>query len=206
MIDGHIKDKLDKIWDILAKGPIALGISANQITVLGLLLMLIVSITYPFWQNSVGYGILILAIFAFDSLDGAVARMTDTSSHFGGYLDAVVDRYQEMFVFAALAYTHDIWLEAFVVLSGSMLVSYAKARTAIEQPIDNVAWPDLMERLERVLVLCAGLIVAPLIPWNETWPVTYFGALLLGIGVLTHLTAIQRFLRAKRLLNGKNEK
>lgn len=147
-----------------------------------------------------GFGIAILIIFAFDSLDGAVARMTNTQSSFGGYLDAIIDRYQELFVCAALAYTHDLWIEAFILLSGSYLVSYTKARTAIEHPIDNVAWPDLMERLERVLALCAGLIAAPFIPWPESWSFSYLSTLLLTIGLLTHATAIQRFYRAKKLL------
>lgn len=201
MIDGYFKKNIDVIWNNFAKIPIKLGISANQITLLGLILMFLISVIYPFWQNTAVFGILILIIFAFDSLDGAVARMTGTCSSFGGYLDAIVDRYQEIFVYTALAFTHDSWPAAMFVISGSLLVSYTKARTAIEEPIENDNWPDLMERLERVLALCAGLIIAPLISWPATWPISYMSTLLIIIGVLTHITAVQRFLRAKQILD-----
>jgi len=80
------------------------------------------------------------------------------------------------------------------------LSSYAKARTAIEISISNSDWPDLMERQERVIYTCillvvAGLFGAALAPW--------FNLLEAGLWVLaalTHATAIQRFLRARRLL------
>ena len=83
------------------------------------------------------------------------------------------------------------------------MVSYAKARTAIEKPIHNDTWPDLMERMERVLLLCAGLLLSSVLTVPDDWPVSYMTSLLLFIGMLTHFTAIQRFFRAKRILQEK---
>ena len=105
----------------------------------------------------------------------------------------------------ALAVAHDCWAAAFFALSGGLLVSYAKARTAIERPIDNAAWPDLMERLERVILLCAGLLIAPLVPWPDDWPGSFVAALLIVLGALSHLTAVQRFRRARRILKGETD-
>ncbi|MFT6951131.1 MAG: archaetidylinositol phosphate synthase [Paraglaciecola sp.] len=203
MIDGHFKTRLDRVWNYLARGIVKAGISANQVTLAGLIFMLLVCLVYPFWQNQVGFALVILFFFAFDSLDGAVARITNTCSDFGGYLDAMVDRYQEIAVYAALAYTHDCWPAAFFVISGSLLVSYAKARTAVEKPIHNDTWPDLMERMERILFLCVGLLLSSVLTVPDDWPVSYMTGLLLLIGVLTHFTAIQRFFRAKRILQEK---
>ena len=90
MIDGHFKKRLDRVWNYLARAIVRVGISANQVTLAGLIFMLLVCLVYPFWQNQVGFALVILLFFAFDSLDGAVARITDTCSDFGGYLDAMV--------------------------------------------------------------------------------------------------------------------
>lgn len=162
--------------------------------------MALACLAYALWPHPAAFGLAIAAIFAFDSLDGAVARLTGLQSLYGGYLDAMVDRYQELMVLAALAYAHQCWAAAFFALSGSMLVSYAKARVAIERPIDNVKWPDLMERLERVMFLVAMLLLAALIPWSGFVPF-----MLVVLGLLTHGTAIQRFLRARRMLRGGAE-
>jgi len=69
----------------------------------------------------------------------------------------------------------------------------------VEIPIDNIKWPDLLERLERVIIICLALILDPFI----NLPGTDKGALYTGIViiiVLGHVTALQRFLRARRRL------
>ena len=195
MLDGYFKTRIDRIWDGVAGIPVRLGMTPNQVTWSGLLLMAVVCLLHLAWPEPAVFAVAIAAVFAFDSLDGAVARRTGLSSAYGGYLDAMVDRYQEAMVLAALAWTHDCWPEAFLALSGSFLVSYAKARTAIERPIDNQRWPDLMERLERVIFLCGGLLVASVLSWPPFIPL-----MVAALGVLTHGTVVQRFLRARRLL------
>ncbi|MCC7482319.1 MAG: CDP-alcohol phosphatidyltransferase family protein, partial [Hyphomicrobiales bacterium] len=138
--------------------------------------------------------------FSADSLDGAVARIRGEASRFGGYLDAIVDRYQEMAVLAALAFKTGHWPAAFFVLAGSLLTSYAKARTAIEMPISNTAWPDLFERQERIIFICLLLILNGL--FGE-WLMPSFDLVLTGLWVMAaicHFTALQRFYRARTLL------
>src|SRR3989338_6851038 len=41
------------------------------------------------------------------------------------------------------------WILSMIVLAGALIVSYAKARAAMEVAISNLEWPDLMERGER---------------------------------------------------------
>jgi hypothetical protein len=78
-----------------------------------------------------------------------------------------------------------------------LLTSYNKARVALEIAIDNNDWPDLLERLERMLILIA-LLLADTLLQGHGWPILPGGVLLLG--ALAHLTAFQRFLRARRRL------
>jgi CDP-diacylglycerol--glycerol-3-phosphate 3-phosphatidyltransferase/archaetidylinositol phosphate synthase len=66
---------------------------------------------------------------------------------------------------------------------------------AIEIPIQNEAWPDLFERLERIIYLCVLLLVAGIFAADWIMPV--------GLGIyaaLCHVTALQRARRAAGML------
>ncbi|HEX2829951.1 MAG TPA: CDP-alcohol phosphatidyltransferase family protein [Burkholderiales bacterium] len=195
MLDGLYAQRMNRVWDYLARGLARSGLSPNAITAIGLVLVAAGAAAYPFHRNSLVFGVWIALAFSFDALDGAVARLTGRSSKFGGYLDAVVDRYQELAVLAAIGWVHDAWPHALLVVSGSFLTSYNKARAAMEIPIDNGDWPDLVERLERILFVCALLVIgywAPVVvPWG-----------LVALGVLAHVTAVQRFFRARSRIAG----
>ncbi|MGE4527392.1 MAG: CDP-alcohol phosphatidyltransferase family protein [Rhodospirillaceae bacterium] len=203
MIDGYFKRRIDRWWDRLAPALVGLGFDANRVTWAGLGLSAAIAATYPLYRVPGVFGLLILAVFAFDSLDGAVARHLNAPTLYGGYLDAMADRWQEILAFAALGCVHG-WGGAFLAATGALSVSYAKARCAIEMPIDNAAWPDLMERLERTLVLGLGLVAASLLPWPAAWPCDAAEALLIVLGLLCHATAAQRFLRARRMLRRRD--
>ncbi len=195
MIDGLYKSHVDKLWDRLARTLVRLGLTPNQVTLLGLVAVALACLHFLWFRNSLAFGLLLALTLAGDALDGAVARLTDSASRYGAYLDAVVDRYQEILVYAAIARVQDAWALAFAVITGSLLVSYTKARVAMEMPIRNNAWPDLLERTERVVLLILVLVVDGLVPGRYLlwWGVA-------GIAFLSHLTALQRFARARRLL------
>lgn len=200
MIDGLVKDHIDPLWERAALPLVRLGMSPNQVTLAGLALIVAASAAYLWHGSEILFGVSLAIAFAFDSLDGAVARLTDRRTRLGGYLDAMVDRYQELIVLAAIGYPGGLWFPTLAAFSGGMLTSYAKARTAVEIPISNEAWPDLFERLERVIFLCALLVAAGIADslgyapgWLVLWGLVLFAA-------LAHFTALQRMLRAKRLL------
>jgi archaetidylinositol phosphate synthase len=200
MIDGTSKATLDRFWDAVARPLARSGLSPNQITWIGLGLVLANCALYAWHRSGIVFGLGLAVSFAFDSLDGAVARLQGTSSRYGGYLDAVIDRYQEIAVYLTIAWLEGWWLVCFVAATGSLLTSYHKARTAIEMPIDNSKWPDLLERLERVVILCVALVLDQLIPLPALLGGRVLLAALVCLAVLTHVTAIQRFLRARRML------
>ena len=164
-------------------------------TITGLVLVLANCAGYVWWRNSFWFGLGLAISFAFDGLDGAVARRTGKSTKFGGYLDAVTDRYQEAAVLFTIAWVTGWWAVCFLALFGSMLTSYNKARTALEISINNKNWPDLMERLERVIVLCGALMLDPLVLLPHLPRILYLG--LFVVALFSNLTAVQRFFRAK---------
>jgi phosphatidylglycerophosphate synthase len=201
MLDGRHKAALDRRWEGLADVLIRSGVKPNQITWTGLLLVFLNCVLYPLHRDNLLFGLLLAFSFGFDALDGAVARLTGTASRYGAYLDAVVDRYQEVAVYLTLALVTGYWLVALLAVTGSMLVSYNKARTALEVPIENNEWPDLMQRFERLVLLCLSLILDELAAMaGLTAPAQLLYYALWVIAVLAHVTAVQRFVRARRII------
>jgi phosphatidylglycerophosphate synthase len=195
MIDGLMKDVIDPLWERMAQPLVRAGLTPNQVTGLGVALILIASGAYLLHQSSLVYALTLALSFAFDALDGAVARQRGMASKLGGYFDAMVDRYQELIVLMAIGFVTGFWALALLAFSGAMLTSYAKARVAIEMPIDNAAWPDLFERLERIIFLVGLLLVDGIAALGWLMP--------LGLGVyaaLCHGTALQRAWRAAQML------
>ena len=202
MIDGFFKSHIDPVWESVAR-PLARVCTANQVTVTGLCTVLVMCASYLVYGSTLWFGIGLILAFSTDSLDGAVARLRGEASRFGGYLDAIVDRYQELAVLAVLAVKTDNWPAAFFVLAGSFLTSYAKARTAVEMPISNIDWPDLFERQERIIFLCLLLVVNGLV---GEWVNLHFDFMEVGLwtmAALCHFTALQRFIRTRSMLRGK---
>jgi hypothetical protein len=98
----------------------------------------------------------------------------------------------------------ELWPLCLFVLSGALLTSYNKARVALEMPVDNTAWPDLIERFERIVITVAVLVADAVFSPPAAWPWSILASGLLVLGVLSHFSALQRFMRARVLLrNGE---
>jgi archaetidylinositol phosphate synthase len=176
------------------------GIEPNQLTLLGLALAAVSCAAYLLHRNSFWLGVSLAISFSFDALDGWLARAQGSVTRFGGYLDAVVDRYQEIVSFLAIAWVTGWWLVCFLAVTGATLTSYNKARLAIEMPIQNKGWPDLMERPQRLILLLIGLLLDPFLPLPDWLGTRFLFLILAALALLTHVTAVQRFFRAKRML------
>ena len=168
-----------------------MGATPNQVTAAGLLLICACSGLYLLHRSNLLFGLTLAFAFAFDALDGAVARRRKLSSRSGGYFDAIVDRYQELAVLAAIAAVSGVWPAAMFAFAGGVLTSYAKARTALEIPVGNAGWPDFFERLERIVFLCALMVVSGIA-----------GALGFSAGWLTHACGSLRCSRTPPRFSG----
>src|SRR5262245_2488286 len=129
-----------------------------------------------------------------DILDGALARAGGKTTPFGAFLDSTTDRVSEFFMLAAIAYVFATdGREIFVVVAvaavaGSMLVSYTRARAEALGLRGDVG---IGSRAERVVVITAGLVLAPwgVLPW--------------AIALLTAtawITVVQRVLHVRKQL------
>jgi CDP-diacylglycerol--glycerol-3-phosphate 3-phosphatidyltransferase len=96
-------------------------------------------------------------------LDGALARATGKITKAGAILDSVLDRYSEAVVLAGLVvyylYASPSNLGVilvFVTLTGSMMVSYTRARA---EALGIDCKVGFFTRPERVILIAAGLIL-----------------------------------------------
>lgn len=181
--------------DVVARS----GVTPNQITVIGLLLVVFNCGIFVWTANPFWFGSGLIASLLFDTLDGLVARAQGTSSHLGGYLDAIVDRYEEVLIYLVIGYVLEQWFVAFLIITGSMLISYNKARTALEIETSNKGWPDLLIKPVRLFILCVGLIGAPVLSW-------FLPVALWMLAAMTHFTALQRFTRAAFILSDADKR
>jgi CDP-diacylglycerol--glycerol-3-phosphate 3-phosphatidyltransferase len=130
-----------------------------------------------------------------DILDGALARAGGKQTPFGGFLDSTLDRVGEGLILGAVGLVfmrddHEVALAlVLAALAGSFLVPYARAKAEGMGIKGDVG---LGSRAERVVVISAGLVLAPwgVLPW--------------AIGLLAAtawLTVVQRILHVRRELN-----
>jgi len=105
-----------------------------------------------------------------DILDGALARAGGKTTPFGAFLDSTTDRVSEGFMLTAIAYIlarqhHPVFVAvAMAAVAGSFLVSYTRAKAEILGLRGDVG---IGSRAERVVVITAGLVLAPwgILPW-----------------------------------------
>jgi CDP-diacylglycerol---glycerol-3-phosphate 3-phosphatidyltransferase len=105
-----------------------------------------------------------------DILDGALARAGGKTTPFGSFLDSTTDRIGESAMLGAIAlifsrHGNQVALGATVAaVAGSLLVSYTRARAEALGLRGDVG---LGSRAERVVVITAGLVLAPwgVLPW-----------------------------------------
>jgi CDP-diacylglycerol---glycerol-3-phosphate 3-phosphatidyltransferase len=169
---------------------IALHLTPNTITVIGLGITILASTLVAFDWLLLGAAIL-TAGSLLDAVDGALARAQGGGTAFGGFLDSTLDRAGESILFIGVA----AWLlqthpdpilpviALMVALTGSFLVSYAHARA---QGIGLGASVGLAPRTERLVLMIAGVALAGL---GLTVGLI---AIILMLAVLTVVTVFQR--------------
>lgn len=137
------------------------GVSPTTLTIAGFIFNLFVAYVLATGRFQWG-GLLILVAGLFDTLDGAVARVTGRVTRFGGFIDSTLDRLSEAAVYFGLLYFYaqQGWivepLLIYLTIVGSFMVSYARARA---EGLGLSCKVGLFTRLERILVLALGLLL-----------------------------------------------
>src|SRR3984957_6210934 len=168
----------------LGKALVRHGVTADQVTVVGILFAIATSVVI-----GLGYlyvGIVVLTIGGLmDALDGVVAKSAGAASVRGAFFDSVADRISDAFIVGGGA---GCLLERsdpgaailpVAILAVSGVVSYTRAKA---ESLGLDARGGLMERAERLIFLGGALLLHVVM-------VPLLGVLLL----LTTLTAVGRF-------------
>jgi CDP-diacylglycerol--glycerol-3-phosphate 3-phosphatidyltransferase len=164
-----------------------LGVRPNTVTLIGLMgtigCAILIALGHMTWA-----GILLLIMGPVDAMDGALARLRQEANDWGAFVDAVTDRYSELFLFLGFLihymlnpYPAGVIL-AYLAAAGSVLVSYVKARADALKFDANVG---LLTRVERLIVIIPGLV------FNQPLLV------LILIAILANFTALQRILQVR---------
>jgi phosphatidylinositol phosphate synthase len=179
-------------------------VTPNALTASGVTLCATASILVLFeGRNEILFYWLAAAVFVtgslLDILDGALARAGGKTTPFGAFLDSTTDRMGEGFMLTAIAYIlatqdHPVFVAvAMAAVAGSFLVSYTRAKAENLGLRGDVG---IGSRAERVVVITAGLVLAPwgVLPW----------ALVL-LACTAWITVGQRVLHVRKQLIGGNE-
>jgi len=169
--------------DFVARGLIAIGVTPNMLTVVGVLFTLAAGAFYAVGAGGRGAylplaGAMLVLSSACDMLDGAVARISGKSSRFGAFLDSTLDRLSDFVVYAGIAiyYARISPTNLTFVLAGmlaffnAMMISYTKARA--EDIIDTcpVGYWQRGERSAAVLIATFSFNVPALLVQQATLP------------------------------------
>jgi phosphatidylglycerophosphate synthase len=152
---------------VVAKGLIKIRVSPNLATVIMLGFSILSCISIGFFQNLLLFSILVFITGIMDGCDGAIARLTNKATKFGGFFDSVMDRISEFFIFLGLyIYTQnqflwnkiDMKLIIFISFLASIMISYARTRA------ENLFKGDfdigLMARSERLFYLVITMMIS----------------------------------------------
>ena len=138
-----------------------------------------------------------------DMVDGAVARITNSSTASGAFIDGILDRYVELFL--CLGLTLYLSPEAYLLLPipfwmvlmifGSVMTSFVRAyadhRGILKDPILQKRMGGLLERAERLMVLYLGMLLGI---FDQRWLIWA----IVAVAILSNVTAVQRIIFAVR--------
>ncbi len=174
-------------------------VTPNALTASGVLLCGIASVLVLFEdRNELVFYWLAALVFVvgslLDVLDGALARAGGKTTPFGAFLDSTTDRISEGFMLTAIAYVlarhHEpvFVAVAMAAVAGSFLVSYTRAKAEALGLRGDVG---IGSRAERVVVITAGLVLAPwgVLPWS-----------LVLLAATAWITVAQRVLHVRKQL------
>jgi CDP-diacylglycerol---glycerol-3-phosphate 3-phosphatidyltransferase len=166
-------------------------ISPNVLTFIGLVINIGAAVLFGYANADnqrrlfIYAGLTIIGAGIFDMVDGRVARATGQVTDFGAFFDSVIDRYSDVALFFGLLVYYAranrffyVVLVAFV-MTGSVMVSYTRARAESLIPKCKVGF---MERPERIVLVIIGAL------FNRMAPVLWV------LAVLSTITVIHRIL------------
>ena len=197
--DGYISKYVNrKVSEPIARLLAKKKITPNQVTWVVFGIALLSFISFVFGHNIIA-GLLAQMASIADGIDGSLARLKGMTSAFGGFLDAVLDRYADILIVLGLTWwslSHEaysgIWLVGFLAIAGTICVSYTRARIDFNhRPPFDKGLKSLASRDIRLFLIMLGAVAGQ----------AYF--CLITIAVLCNVVVLYRLIYIYRYLGHK---
>jgi CDP-diacylglycerol--glycerol-3-phosphate 3-phosphatidyltransferase len=186
MFDGRFRVPIERAVKPVGNGLRRTGLSPDHLTIIGLLVAVAAAVVIGTGHLIGGFLLVVLAAVP-DLLDGALAKASGAASQRGAFFDSVTDRVTDALLFGGVAwyvggrYGAHAAMVPFAILALSSLISYQRAKA---ESLGLSAKGGIMERAERIIVLCFGLV------FNSILMPTLWMML-----ALSAVTAVQRFVK-----------
>ena len=168
---------------LIIAASVALRIHPNVLTFVGVIINVVAG-----WALARGHfitaGVIMIVANIFDFIDGKVAQETGLSSAFGGFWDAVIDRFSDLALSVGLIVLYashgrvDYVLITSITMVFATMTSYTRARA---ESLIKKCKVGFMERPERIVLFMIGAFT------------NRMAAVMWVIGVLSVVTVINRF-------------
>ncbi len=186
MFDGYLRKPVDRavvpVGNLLRKT----GLSPDHLTITGIVVAVAAAVVIGSGHLVWGLVLVVLAALP-DLLDGALAKASNSASQRGAFFDSVIDRVTDALLFGGVAWyltagdTPLLGMIPFAITAVSSVISYTRAKA---ESLGLDAKGGLMERAERIIFLCVGLLFSSILV-----PILWITL------VLTVITGVQRFVK-----------
>ncbi|MDA0369994.1 MAG: CDP-alcohol phosphatidyltransferase family protein [Actinomycetota bacterium] len=186
MFDGHMRAPIEKAVKPIGDRLRRTRLTPDHLTVAGLVVAAGAAVAIGFGWFALGLLLVVLAALP-DLLDGALAKASNSSSQRGAFFDSVIDRVTDSLLFGGVAWyfaseeSPHLTILPMAVALMSGVISYQRAKA---ESLGLSAKGGLMERAERIILLCLGLL----------FPVALIPIMWVML-VLVTVTAVQRFVK-----------
>src|SRR5689334_2561861 len=142
----------------IIKASVALGISPNTLTLIGVLINCAAAVALAHGRFVLA-GVIMICANIFDFIDGKVAFITGKMSEFGAFWDSTLDRFSDLALFTGLIWLYarlarnDYVLITTLTLIFAIMTSYARARA---ECLIEKCKVGFMERPERIVLFMIG--------------------------------------------------
>jgi CDP-diacylglycerol--glycerol-3-phosphate 3-phosphatidyltransferase len=188
MLDAKAREALKGFYEWTGRSLARLGFTADGLTLLGIVLTGVAA-----WRITSGAflsaGIILTVAGLLDFCDGAVAKARGTASVLGAFWDSVSDRLSDALVFGSLSWFY--FMEGHRAGIGAVLLAwiFAQLTSYIRAKAESLGFDckvGILERAERLILVCAGMILGLVQPM--LWAIT-------GLGFVT---VVQRVVHVSR--------
>ena len=194
MLDTHARKYVNPIIELGAEFLLRLKLTPNNVTILALLLGVSTSIFLYFDMQIIAVTLLWVSGYL-DAVDGAMARRSNSSSSFGTLLDIVSDRIVEVSIVLVLGLKFVDVRYNLIVLTVCILMSMTIFLTvgalSEKKGVKSFYYQAGVAERSEGFIFFSLMILIP----------SYLGIITNIFSILIIITAIQRFLEAKRLLD-----